>query len=119
LPPEKVAGLTLTPEACQARANQVGPQTAEVIARLLAERPVDRLRAVHRLLRWVDQHEPARLERACARALAFGDVTVRTLENILKTGIAELPAGAPAEAAPDWPRFARDQADLIPAHLRR
>lgn len=119
LPPEKVAGLTLTPEACQARANQVGPQTAEVIARLLAERPVDRLRAVHRLLRWADQHEPARLERACARALAFGDVTVRTLENILKTGIAELPAGALAETAPDWPRFARDQADLIPAHLRR
>ena len=118
LPPEKVAGLTLTPIACLERATQVGPQTAEVIAQLLAERPMDRLRGAHRLLHWAEKNDPARLERACARALAFSEVSVRTIENILKTGIADQAALEPAEPAPDWPRFAREAGDLVPEHMR-
>lgn len=120
LPPEKVAGLTLTPQACQERAAQIGPRTAEAVAQLLAERPVDRLRAVHRLLARAEKDDPARLERACDRALTFGDVTVRTLENILKTGVADQPLNRQtSEPALGWPRFARDTEDLVPAPLRR
>lgn len=119
LPPEKVAGLTLTPQACQERAAQIGPRTAEVVARLLAERPVDRLRAVHRLLARAEKSEAARLERACARALDYQEVSVRALQNMLKNGVADQPvAETPAQLAPDWPRFARPADDLVPAQLR-
>lgn len=120
LPPKKVAGLTLTPSACLERATQVGAQTAEVIAQLLAERPMDRLRGAHRLLHWAEKNDPARLERACARALAFGDVSVRTIENMLKTGIADQATTDAPESAPDWPRprYARPAEDLVPEHLR-
>jgi hypothetical protein len=118
LPPEKVAGLTLTPSGCLERAHVIGPATGEVVARLLAERPMDRLRGVHRLLARAEKDDPARLERACARALAFGDVAVRTIDNILKSGIADQ-AAAP-ELAPDWPRprYARGAGELVPAHLK-
>jgi len=120
LPPEKVAGLTLTPSACLERAHAIGPATGEVIVQLLNERPVDRLRAVHRLLARAEKDDPARLERACARALAYADVSVRTIENMLKTGIADLAASEAAEPAPDWPRprYAREADDLVPAHLK-
>lgn len=120
LPPEKVQGLTLTPSACLDRAHAIGPATGEVIVQLLNERPVDRLRAVHRLLARAEKDDPARLERACARALAYADVSVRTIENMLKTGIADLAASEAAEPAPDWPRprYAREADDLVPAHLK-
>ena len=115
LPPEKVAGLTLTPQACQERAARIGPRTAEALAHLLAERPVDRLRAVHHLLRQAEQGDAARLERACARAVAFGEISVRTLRNMLKNGIADGPhAPVSAEPAPGWPRFARPAHELVP-----
>jgi transposase len=120
LPPEKVAGLTLTPSACLDRAHAIGPSTGEVVVHLLNERPVDRLRAVHRLLARAEKDDPTRLERACARALAFGDVSVRTIENMLRTGIADQTASEAPEPAPDWPRprYAREAGDLVPAHLK-
>lgn len=120
LPPEKVAGLTLTPSACLDQAHAIGPATGEVVVQLLNERPVDRLRAVHRLLARAEKDDPARLERACARALAFGDVSVRTIGNMLKTGIADQAGLEAAEPAPDWPRprYAREAGDLVPAHLK-
>jgi transposase len=120
LPPEKVAGLTLTPGVCLERAQAIGPAAGEVIGQLLAERPVDRLRAVHRLLARAQKGNPARLERACARALAFGEVSIRTIENMLKTGIADRAVLEMPEPAVDWPqpRYARQTHDLVPAHLR-
>ncbi len=115
LPPEKVAGLTLTPQACQERAARIGPKTTEAMAHLLAERPVDRLRAVHHLLSQAEKSDAVRLERACARAMAFGEISVRTLRNMLKNGIADgLGDHLPAEPAPGWPRFARDAQELVP-----
>ena len=50
LPPEKMAGLTTTRESCAARAAEIGPNTAEVVSRLLAQKPVDRLPMVKRLM---------------------------------------------------------------------
>ena len=120
LPPEKVAGLILTPQTCQERAAQVGPRTAEAVAQLLAERPVDRLRGVHRLLNQAEREGAQRLERACDRALSFGDASLRTIGNILRTGIADQATAAPTPIAiQDWPRFARDEHELVPPELRR
>jgi transposase len=113
LPPTKVAGLTLTPMACLERADRLGPHTAEVVAQLLAERPVDRLRAVHRLLAQAEQHDGGkRLEWACGRALELEDVSVRTLHALLKADV--VPPPSPSTPPPP-PRFARSAAELVPS----
>ena len=114
LPPEKVAGLTATRESCAARAAEIGPHTAEVVTRLLAQKPVDRLPMVRRLLRLADQYGPLRLERACQRALQFEAYTGQTIRRILEKGLdlATLPplAAPPTAAA----RFARSAEELLP-----
>jgi hypothetical protein len=69
LPPDKVPGLTTSRESCAAHAATIGPSTAEVVARLLAERPIDRLPSVKRLLDLEKTYGAPRLERACRRAL--------------------------------------------------
>lgn len=112
LPPEKIAGLTLTPQACQAQASAIGPHTAQAVACLLAERPIDRLRTVHRLLALTDAYGAARLEQACARAIEFEDVSVRTIRTILAAGLA---AESLVEPATPWPVFARTAEELVPA----
>ncbi len=114
LPPYKVAGLTQTREVCQEQAAQIGCNTAEVVARLLAERPVDRLPMVHRILSLSKTYGPVRLERACARALHFEDYRARTIRQILLNGLdlAALPAFLDLESAK--PFFARAPEDLLP-----
>jgi len=114
LPPEKVAGLTTTRESCAARAAEIGPNTAEVVSRLLAQKPVDRLPMVKRLLRLADQYGPQRLERACQRALQYEEYSAQTVRRILEGGLdlALLPPPAAAPSAPT--RFARSLEELLP-----
>jgi hypothetical protein len=114
LPPEKVAGLTTTRESCAARAAEIGPSTAEVVTCLLAQRPVDRLPMVQRLLRLVDKYGALRLERACQRALPFEEYTGQTIRRILEKGLdlAVLPPLVPAQ--PAAPQFARSAEELLP-----
>ena len=121
LPPHKVAGLTLTPIACVERAAQIGPHTYDAVQRLLAERPIDRLRAVHRLLLLAEGDQAERLERACARAIAFDDVSLRTIRTLFTSGLEADPTSGAAlenaegEALLAWPTFARRAAELVPA----
>jgi transposase len=72
LPPEKVAGLTLSRETCRVQATAMGPATAALVETLLTHRPEDRLRSAGRLLRLAQRTSPTQLEQACARAQAFG-----------------------------------------------
>jgi transposase len=97
LPPEKVPGLLLTRECCQEQAKAMGPATAALVEQLLAHRPEDRLRTAGRLVRLAERASPARLERACARAWAFGSADYPTVKRILLAGLegAE-PGGLPA-----------------------
>ncbi len=113
LPAEKVAGLTTTRASCAADAAAIGPNTAEVVRRLLADRPVDRLPAAKRLLKLGQRYGPLRLERACGRALQFDDHTPGTVGRILDKGLdlAALPPMAVALAAP---QFARSADELLP-----
>lgn len=87
LPPEKVAGLTRTREQCRLQAAAIGPATAAVVGALLDHRPEDRLRAAGRLVRLAHTTTPARLERACARAQAFGAADYATIKRILHAGL--------------------------------
>ncbi len=107
LPPEKVAGLVLTREDCRAQAQAIGPATATVVARLLDHRPEDRLRPAGRLVRLATQFSAARLEQACARALAYGRVGAEgegaypSVKRILQAAWDQAPVDSPALDAPN------------------
>jgi transposase len=109
LPPEKVAGLTLTPQSARAQAAAIGPATAALVDGLLDHRPEDRLRSAGRLLRLAAPTSPARLEQACARAQAFGSSDYASVKRILAAGLEqperaritqEAPGSASATARP-------------------
>lgn len=90
LPPEKVRGLTATRETCCIQAEGIGPATTQVITELLDARPVDKFRTALRVLHLAETYSPTRLEAACARGLAFGDVQLVTLKRILAERLDEL-----------------------------
>ena len=121
LPPEKVAGLTLSRERCRLQAAAIGPATAAVVDGLLDHRPEDRLRAAGRLLQLVQTTSPARLERACARAQAFGVGDYATVKRILQEGLEQqalpLVAPAPADSPPRAYTFVRQAGEFMSALL--
>jgi len=99
LPPEKVPGLVLTRETCRQQAEAVGPATAAVVSELLAHRPEDRLRSAGRLVRLAEKVGQERLERACARAHAFGGADYPTVKRILAANLDEDPPPQEEETA--------------------
>lgn len=102
-PPDKVAFLQRTPVWCRARAAEIGPACAELVAELLAVNVLHRLRATQGVLRLAERHSPERLDAACACALAAGDPSYRTVKGILAAGVE-----APREPEPtgaDTPAF--------------
>jgi transposase len=118
LPPTKLASLQVTPVSCRAQAEQIGAATLDVVERLLDERPIDRLRTAHAILKLTRKVAAHRLEAACARALAFDDVGYTTIKRILDRGLDRVPI--PSAAAAILPtstatlRFARPASDFFP-----
>jgi transposase len=117
-PPEKAAYLIQTPAYCRRLAAQIGPATVKVVDTLLAERPLDRLRAVQAILRLQESVGIQRLEAACARALYFGDVRYRRIKQILNAALDRdpLPEPSPPPSASQLPlfTFARRSDDFFP-----
>jgi transposase len=118
LPPEKARGLTVTRASCQAQAEAMGAATAQVVAELLASRPVDRLRTALRVLALAEAYTPSRLEAACTRGLAFGEASLPVLKRILAEGLDAgvfPPPGVPnpAEAGLVYARPAQELAETI------
>ena len=113
-PASKAAYLERTPERCRHLAVRVGPATQQVVETLLAERPLDRLRAVQAILRLEETVGPQRLEAACGRALYFGDVRYRRIKQILNSALDQepLPEAAPRLAQRSFV-FARSGADFF------
>jgi transposase len=85
-PEEKVAFGMRTPVWCRERAGEIGPACADLIGELLAVNALFRLRAAQGVLGLAQRHDPARLERACQRALDVGDPSYRTVRGILAAG---------------------------------
>ncbi|HEX5505921.1 MAG TPA: IS21 family transposase [Thermomicrobiales bacterium] len=95
------AFLRGTPQACLERAAALGPHAAALARALLATPTLTRLREAQNLLRLAERYEPARVEAACARALAAGDGRLRTVRGILERDldlVAAEPAPPPREA---------------------
>ena len=97
-PPEKIAFHMRTPALCRRQAAAVGPACEQVIAELLADNALYRLRAAQGVVGMADKHDPSRLEAACARAITAGDPSYRTIKGILAAGTDrdQLPAAAAA-----------------------
>ena len=88
-------------------AGTVGPQTAALVAAILADRPHPQqgYRSCLGILRLAKRDGDTRLEAACARAVAVGARSYRHVDSILKHGLDRL--GLPAAPPP---------LTLIPAH---
>jgi transposase len=85
-PPEKIAFHMRTPVWCRKQAAQVGPACQQVIAALLTDSALYRLRSAQGVIGLADKHNPSRLEAACARAIGAGDPSYRTIKGILAAG---------------------------------
>jgi transposase len=113
-PPEKIAFHMRTPAWCRRTAEEVGPACEAVLAELLGQGALFRLRAAQGILGLRERHTPERLEAACARALVIGDPTYRTIKGILVTGtetVQDTPQ--PSTGARHVPAFLRGQDDLF------
>lgn len=91
-PPERIAFTMRGPTWCRNRAIEIGPSVVAVIAELLAENALFRLRAAQGVLGLADRHGAARLELACAKAIRVGDPSYRTIKGILAAGLEADPA---------------------------
>lgn len=116
LPPEKVDGLLLDRPACRETATEIGIATAQVVAHLLDDSAVDRLRTVIRLLKLREPYGEARLEAACARALHFDDPRYATIKRILLNDQDQLPLPPPETRVSSASTFVRTAAELV-GHL--
>ena len=95
-PPEKIAFHMRTPGWCCRQAAGIGPACEELIAALLEDNALYKLRAAQGVIGLADKHQPGRLEAACAKATAAGDPSYRTVKGILAAGTEHEPAAAPA-----------------------
>jgi transposase len=115
-PRDKAAYLERTPERCRQSAARLGPATHQIVATLLADRPLDRLRSVQSLLGLEETVGPHHLEAACARAVHFGDLRYRRVKEILNAALDQQPLpDAPAETTPQTFTFARSSAEFFAA----
>jgi len=83
-------------------AHTVGPETAALVAAILADRPHPEqgYRSCLGILRLARRYGAARLEAACARARAGGARSYRHVDSILKHNLDRLARPAPLVPAP-------------------
>jgi len=99
--------LEWTPSRLVAWGEQTGPATGALVAAILASRPHPEqgFRSCLGIFRLGRRHGPERMEAACARALAVGALSYRSIDSILRAGLdrASLPEPAPVRATRDHP----------------
>jgi transposase len=89
--------LEWTPGRLVAWGEQTGPATGALMAAVLASRPHPEqgFRSCLGILRLGRRHGEARLEAACARALAVGAISYRSVDSILRAGLERAPMPEP------------------------
>jgi len=91
-PPERSLYVTRPREQCRYLAGLVGPKCRELVEGLLSERPLDKLRSVHGVLGLAEKYGNSRLERACGRAIHYGDPSYPRIKRILASGLDQVEA---------------------------
>jgi len=92
--------LQWTPSRMIRWAGQIGPHTQNLAACILENRPHPEqgYRSCLGLLRLGKRYSPERLERACARALAFRATSYKNVESILKNRLDQQSMASPPTA---------------------
>ncbi len=92
--------LDWTPERLIRWAEKTGLATAAIIEQILASRPFPQqgYNACYGVMRLGKSYGDERLEAACARALALGTASYKSIESILKKGLDRRPLPEPAPA---------------------
>jgi len=85
-PPHKIAHTLRSVTWCRTQAAQIGPGAVAIVAELSQVNAIHRLRAIQGIIRLRERYGDARLDAACARALAVGDPRYRTVKGILVAG---------------------------------
>jgi len=110
-PPTKLAGVMAAPVRVREQAGAIGPFALELIERMLADKPVERLRAAQGIMNLAKRYTPARVEAACRRSLFCNEASYRTVANILKQSLENTPLSPEAAATrgpvPSTAQFAR------------
>ena len=84
--------MTRPREQCRYLAGLVGPKCRELVEGLLSERPLDKLRSIHGVLGLAEKYGTSRLERACGRAIHYGDPSYPRIKRILASGLDQVEA---------------------------
>jgi hypothetical protein len=105
--------LRQTPPACLRQAQALGEATATLVAALLATETQHHLREAQAILRLADQYDGARLDRACALAVAAGDGRLRTVRGLLERAVTTLDP-QPPPAATSAGAYLRGPAAFVP-----
>ena len=81
-----------SPERLLSWSKKLGPSVTRLVKTLLEKKqhPEQAYRACLGLLNLSRSYEPARLDKACERALAIGSTTVRSVKSILEKGMDQL-----------------------------
>ena len=89
MPPAHKHYAKWSPERFIRWANSIGPQTAELVEKIIASRPHPQqaYRSILGILRLEKSYDTDRLEKACTRALHLGTTSYRSIESILKNGL--------------------------------
>ncbi|OGK81493.1 MAG: hypothetical protein A2X53_06695 [Candidatus Rokubacteria bacterium GWA2_70_23] len=91
-PAERAPYAMRAPDACIRQAEQLGPAVGQFVGVLLSGTfPWARLRQAQKLLRLAERYGAARVNAACARALAFELLDVRRVERILRAALEREP----------------------------
>jgi len=116
LPPQAQTFFAHDRAWCTQRATDIGTACGQLIHQLLSDRILERLRAAQGVLRLASRFGEARLEAACARALAHDSPHYRTVRTILMGGHDLRKEPTPIDATVTYiqhPRFARPAQELF------
>jgi transposase len=113
-PADRARYAMRAPDACCQQAEEAGPAVGQFVRVLLSGVfPWARLRQAQKLLRLTARYGAARVNAACARALAFELLDVRRVEAILATALEREPGpAARGHVVPLPARFARPPASF-------
>lgn len=94
--PEAHQRMTWSPERLLRWADHIGPETRRVVEHLMQEKRhrEQSYRRILALLGNADKYSPARLNRACGRALLINSPTRASVESILKLDLDQTPSGS-------------------------
>jgi hypothetical protein len=88
-----------------ALAQTIGPHTALLFERILADKPHPEMgyRSCLGIIRLADQYSPARVEAAAERALIAGACRYQSVKSILKNSLDVIPPSTPPPSSPPPP----------------